>query len=203
VEMSEVIRARRAELGMSQAQLASAAGVDTRQIRRYESGEQQPMLSVAVAIAQTLGITVGELAGEPSQRLNLSGEWWACWQTLKNGKEVTNAHQVICRQQGDVIQVEAVTRGTAVEDGGYLWRGEMRIWDNEILMGWYIATEQAVRSKGTMYFVIHQHGHEMTGRWVGLSYDGAIVTGWGAMAKSEKAVLQLMDELRKRPVMMP
>jgi transcriptional regulator with XRE-family HTH domain len=42
--MSEVIRGRRAELGMSQAQLAAAAGVDTRQIRRYESGEQQPML---------------------------------------------------------------------------------------------------------------------------------------------------------------
>ncbi|WP_433078715.1 helix-turn-helix transcriptional regulator [Dactylosporangium sp. CA-052675] len=36
---------------MSQADLAAAAGVDKRQIRRYEAGEQQPVLSVAVAIA--------------------------------------------------------------------------------------------------------------------------------------------------------
>ncbi|HEX2156552.1 MAG TPA: helix-turn-helix transcriptional regulator [Actinomycetes bacterium] len=31
---------------MSQADLAKAAGVDTRQIRRYEAGQQQPVLSV-------------------------------------------------------------------------------------------------------------------------------------------------------------
>ena len=42
--MSEVIRSRRLELGLSQAQLAQEAGVDTRQIRRYEAGEQQRFL---------------------------------------------------------------------------------------------------------------------------------------------------------------
>ena len=51
MELAEVIRRRRAELGLSQADLAKAAGVDTRQIRRYEAGQQQPVLSVAVAIA--------------------------------------------------------------------------------------------------------------------------------------------------------
>ena len=38
-------------------------------------------------------------------------------------------------------------------------------------MGWYIADEGAVRSKGTLYFTLHQHGISATGRWVGLSYD--------------------------------
>jgi transcriptional regulator with XRE-family HTH domain len=37
MDMAEVIRRRRAELGLSQADLAKAAGVDTRQIRRYSS----------------------------------------------------------------------------------------------------------------------------------------------------------------------
>ena len=37
--------------------------MDTRQIRRYEAGQQQPVLSVAVAIANALGIPVSELAG--------------------------------------------------------------------------------------------------------------------------------------------
>ena len=193
--MPAVIKARRADLGMSQAQLAAAAGVDTRQIRRYEAGEQQPSLSVAVTIAQALGISIGELAGEPSQRLSLTGDWWAAWQTFKDGAEVHTLQQVRCQQTGDLITAQATTRGLDVEDGGYLWRGELRLWDNEVLMGWYAADEQAVRSKGTMYFVIHPQGQSMTGRWVGLSYDGAIVTGWATMAKTEAAAPDVLSHL--------
>ncbi|HEY8651977.1 MAG TPA: helix-turn-helix transcriptional regulator [Dermatophilaceae bacterium] len=198
--MSEVIRGRRAELGMSQAQLAAIAGVDTRQIRRYESGEQQPMLSVAVAIAEALGITVGQLAGESTRRVVLTGDWWASWQTFKDGQEVLTMQQVRFVQRGDDLRVEATTRGIPVEDGGYLWRGEMRLWDNEILMGWYAADDQAIRSKGTMYLVLHPHGQSMTGRWVGLSYDGALVTGWSAMAKTQEEADRLMHELKQRPM---
>src|SRR6266508_4197309 len=62
MEMPEVIRRRRAELGMSQADLGAAAGVDARQIRRYETGQSQPVFSVAVAIADALGISIEELA---------------------------------------------------------------------------------------------------------------------------------------------
>jgi hypothetical protein len=100
------------------------------------------------------------------------------------------------RQRGDILDVKAITRGTQdFEEGGYLWRGELRIWDNEVLMGWYVATEGAVRSKGTMYFALHQHGLRMTGRWVGLSHDGPIVTGWGTIARTEEDAVALMHEL--------
>ena len=68
----------------------------------------------------------------------------------------------------------------------YRWRGELRLWDNELLMGWYASTDGGVRSKGTMYFVLHPHGQQMTGRWVGLSYDGNIVTGWGPWPTQSK-----------------
>ena len=51
MNLAEVIRKRRSELNMSQSDLAAEAGVDRRQIRRYEAGEQQPVLPVAVAIA--------------------------------------------------------------------------------------------------------------------------------------------------------
>jgi transcriptional regulator with XRE-family HTH domain len=193
--MSDVIRQRRAEIGMSQADLAAAAGVDKRQIRRYEAGEQQPVLSVAVAIAAALKISVSELAGQMSHRLNLSGDWWSAWQTFKDGNEVITSQEIRLGQQGDLIQVEATTRGISIEDGGYLWRGELRLWDNEILMGWYAATEASVRSKGTMYFVLHAHGINMVGRWVGLSYDGKIMSGWAAMAKSEDDARELIANL--------
>ena len=198
VEMSEVLRRRRAELGMSQADLAEAAGVDRRQIRRYEAGEQQPVLSVAVAIADALKISVGELAGVPTHEIDLTGDWWASWQTSKDSEEVITLQEVRFRQQGELINVETVTRGIAVEEGGYHWRGELRLWDNEVLMGWYAALDGGVRSKGTMYFVLHPHGQQMAGRWVGLSYDGKIVTGWGSMARSEQDARDVIADLKER-----
>src|SRR5918994_499960 len=46
--------------------------------------------------------------------------------------------EIEMRQQGDVIQVVATTRGAvSSEEGAYLWRGELRVFDNEALMGWY------------------------------------------------------------------
>ncbi|QGN31694.1 hypothetical protein [Microlunatus sp. Gsoil 973] len=72
-----------------------------------------------------------------------------------------------------------------VEKGSYEWRGELRLWDNEALMGWYRSTDAAVRSKGTMYLSLHPHGTFAWGRWVGMSYDGEVVTGWGVLARSE------------------
>ncbi len=53
-----------------------------------------------------------------------------------------------------------------------------------------------MRSKGTMCFVLHPHGVHMVGRWVGLSYDGKVVTGWGAMARSEAEARRLIDQLK-------
>ncbi|WP_239090852.1 helix-turn-helix transcriptional regulator [Asanoa iriomotensis] len=198
--MAEVLRRRRSELGMSQAELADAAGVDRRQIRRYEAGEQQPVLSVAVAIANALDISVGELAGLASHRIHLSGDWWASWQTFKDGEEIVTLQEVRFRQEGERIDVETTTRGLDVEEGGYHWRGELRLWDNEIVMGWYAATDGAVRSKGTMYFVLHPHGQYMSGRWVGLSYDGSVVTGWGAMARDQETATATIEELKASEV---
>ena len=105
-----------------------------------------------------------------------------------------------CRvaQQADLLSLETITRGLPIDEGGYHWRGELRLWDNEVLMGWYAANDKSVRSKGTMYFVLHTHGQQLTGRWVGLSYDGAIVTGWGSMARSESDARALIDELKRR-----
>ena len=49
-----------------------------------------------------------------------------------------------------------------------------------------------------MYFVLYPHEINFVGRWVGLSYDGAIVTGWGGMAKSEDEARAVIDELKTR-----
>jgi transcriptional regulator with XRE-family HTH domain len=194
--MHEVIRQRRAELGLSQRDLASAAGVDVRQIRRYEAGEQQPLLGVAVAIADALGISVAELAGKPSHQVKLAGRWWAYWQTFRNDVEKIAVQQVEIKQENDLLQVANVNLGLPEDEGGYYWSGELRLWDNEVLIGWYAAVDGSVRSKGTMYFVLHPHGLNMTGRWVGLGYDDRIMTGWAAFGQTREEAEAAMASLR-------
>jgi len=193
--MANVMRDRRAALGLSQADLAAAVGLDKRQIRRYEAGEAQPTLVVAKAIAHALQISLDELAGETEQRLQITGDWWAGWQTWKDGAPVHTSQPIQIRQRGTDLDIAALDRGISTEEGGYLWRGQLRLWDNEILMGWYAADDQAVRSKGTLYLVIHPHGHQMRGRWVGLSYDGPIVSGWSAFARTEQEAQTLLQAL--------
>jgi hypothetical protein len=101
------------------------------------------------------------------------------------------------KQEADLLQVATISRGLSVEEGGYHWSGELRLWDNEILMGWYAANEGSIRSKGTMYFVLHPHGLNMSGRWVGLGFDGRIMSGWASMdqtrEESEKTMTSLIE----------
>lgn len=137
------------------------------------------------------------VAGGESAQINVTGDWWSSWQTFKDGQEVITYQPIRMRQQGDRIDVQALSRGNVtVEEGGYLWRGELRLWDNEILMGWYAADDGATRSKGTLYFVIHTQGLQMVGRWVGLSYDGKVVSGYAAVAKDGDQARPLVEAQR-------
>jgi transcriptional regulator with XRE-family HTH domain len=196
MDTAQVIRERRAALGMSQDDLARAAGVDLRSIEDYEMARQEPLLSVAVAIANALKISVGELAGRPAHRVQLFGSWWASWQTFRDGIEKIATQQIDIRQEGDFLQVSTVTRGLSEHEGGYHWTGELRLWDNEILMGWYAASDGLIRAKGTMYFVIqHLHGQNLSGRWVGLGYDDMVMTGWATIARTREESEQTMKRL--------
>jgi hypothetical protein len=48
-----------------------------------------------------------------------------------------------------------------------------------------------------MYFVLHPHGLNMAGRWVGLAYDGWIMSGFASMGQtleeSEKTMAGLIE----------
>jgi transcriptional regulator with XRE-family HTH domain len=195
MELHEIIRQRRSELDMSQSDLAAKVGVDKRQVRRYEAGETQPTLPIAKAIARALGISLDELAGEETYRVNLTGHWWASWQTSRSGIEKIATQEVEIKQEASTLHIATLTRGLSVEEGGYHWNGELRLWDNEILMGWYASNDGSIRSKGTMYFVIHPHGLNMSGRWVGLGYDDQIMTGFASMAHSLEESEETMREL--------
>lgn len=192
------MRGRRTELGLSQSDLAQATGLEVGQVQAYEAGEREPLLSQATVIADALKISVGELAGKPSHRVKLSGQWWASWQTYRNGAEKIATQRIEIRQEAALMQVATLTRGLSVDEGGYHWTGELRLWDNEILMGWYAANDDAVRAKGTMYFVVHPHGLSMFGRWVGLGYDDNIMTGWASISRTSEQAEETIARLSRR-----
>src|SRR3954463_15457048 len=191
----EIFRRLRQEAGLSQAGLASAAGVHARQINRYESGDQQPALGVAHRLAQALGVTLDELAGVPSDRVKLEGTWWTAWQTFNEGAEVIATQPVGLAQHGSTVQIGALERSSENEQGGYLWRGELRLWDGQVLMGWYAAADANVRAKGTMFFVLHAQAEHAHGAWVGLSYDCPVVSGFAALAKTQKQTHTIIRRL--------
>lgn len=194
MDVSEVIRTRRNELGLSQAQLAKDAGISPRQVARYEAGEQQPVLSAAVALADALHISLSQLSGQVDYDLDLSGSWWCAWQTWKDGVQRVDVHSLEVTQRGELLQLDA-DRALPVSEGSYKWRGELRIWDNEALIGWYRSTDAAVRSKGSMYLALHQHGTYAWGRWVGMSYDGDVITGWGAIGRAKDEAAKIVQDL--------
>jgi transcriptional regulator with XRE-family HTH domain len=171
----EVIRTRRNELRLSQAELAAAAGVHLRQIRRYETGEQQPVLAVAARMAATLGITLDELAGLTGDRVRLEGAWWAAWEA----GETVVSHPVELTQQGSTVRIEAARS----DRPGALWAGELELWQGRVLTGHYGGADGAARSKGTMFFVLDDEAEHARGLRVGLAYDGSIVSGRAALAR--------------------
>jgi hypothetical protein len=71
------------------------------------------------------------------------------------------------------------------------FRGEWsRSWSprgTTVGMVWlYLAAEQSV---------LHPHGLNMSGRWVGLGYDGRIMSGWASMGQTREEAEKTMASL--------
>lgn len=62
--IQKILRARRQELGWSQADVAKKMGAAQSQISEYENGNAQPTLSVLESWAFVLGYRVGLIAME-------------------------------------------------------------------------------------------------------------------------------------------
>jgi transcriptional regulator with XRE-family HTH domain len=172
-----VIRQRSRVLGLTQAALAERTGVHVRQIRRYETGEQQPVLAVAVRLAATLEVSLDELAGLAGAVLD--GDWWAARRVQIDGHDVTVALPVRLTQHGTTIDLQGLEAGR-----GGAWRGELRLWSGSTLTGWYTGAAGDARSRGTMLLVLRTEGTIAEGRWVGLAADGTVVTGAAALART-------------------
>ncbi len=170
------IRRRCAELGLSQTALAEKAGVHVRQIRRYERGEQQPVLGVAARLADALQVTLDELAGTANDPLD--GAWWTAREIEVDGRALVITVDVTLRARNDAIEVHG--RG---------WRGELRRWNQGTLTGWYSDDH----AQGTMFFALRDGAG--AGRWVGTNASGSIVSGHAALGRSREAAQAVITGL--------
>ena len=63
------LREWRATRGLTQFQLAAAAGVGLSSVTNIEAGRQEPRISLAARLAQALGVTVGDIAWPQPEQL--------------------------------------------------------------------------------------------------------------------------------------
>ncbi len=61
--MGERLKRLRQQSGLSQNQLAKAAGVPVHSLRNWEADRRKPFLDVAAKLARAMGISLDELAG--------------------------------------------------------------------------------------------------------------------------------------------
>jgi transcriptional regulator with XRE-family HTH domain len=178
----DTIRRLRRAMGLSQAALAQLINEDQKTVSRYETGLAIPDLVTGIELAEVLGVSPSELAGRTSPELNFSGDWWYSGQAFGDTGERIDTLELRMTQDGLWIQL-AGARARPVSEGSYAWTGEMKLYDSEAFMGWYVAADGSVRSKGTLYFELHPHGQMMRGMWVGQSYTAPVVYGWCAVAR--------------------
>jgi hypothetical protein len=55
---------------------------------------------------------------------------------LEGRRPRIDTHPVAVHQHGELLQLDA-DRALPPAEGSYTWHGELRLWDNEALMGWY------------------------------------------------------------------
>lgn len=187
------------DAGLTTGEVAEKLEVDDRTVERWLRG-RIPYPRLRRLLAGLVGVTDGELwpQGPGTDEEGFAGDWWAAWQSSKGGKELVAVQPVHLDSIGGVIRWRASARGRPIAEGGFMWSGELRVWDNEIAMGHYVADDAAVRSKGSVFFRIHPQGRLLVGRWTGLSYDGWLFSGWGVLSRDEDecraTISDLIDE---------
>ncbi len=187
--MSEVIRQRRQELGLSQADLARAAGTDARQIRRYEAGDVQPSFAQARAIAEALDITLDQLAGGIPLE-GMIGTWWLAWKELQLDKPMVAQIQIV--PAGSDYEARPLDPG----DRSGLdprWRMTFKRERDRGLLGWFVEA----RTIGVA--VLRPMSPGWAGRWIGVPTKEWAAAGHIALSRVEEDLPTLLEAVVKTP----
>jgi hypothetical protein len=132
----------------------------------------------------------------PVLSVDLSGRWYAVWQSTVDGRECVNSEVVDITQRGTRIMMRNLNRSLENPRGGYLWRGELKLYDNSRLMGHYVSAEPNVTAKGVFYFLLNHIGQFMSGKWVGCNHDFDLTWGFGVLARDIERAREKFKRLK-------
>jgi hypothetical protein len=129
------------------------------------------------------------------RRVNLTGTWYAAWQTTAKGKEVLNTELLRIKQRRHKIIIENLEISPENKLGGYLWKGEASLYNNQYLIGRYLPVDPNVISKGSLFFRLDRVRKYLQGKWVGCNVDHELTWGFGVIAKEKNDALSKLKEL--------
>ena len=128
--------------------------------------------------------------------INVTGDWYAVWQTMVNTKEVINSENTKMLQKGKTVKFYNTEKSPENLKGGYLWEAEMQFYHGRSLMGWYFPKkEENNSSKGIMYFFYSSQRKIFLGKWIGAGYDGDLMSGLVVVAKDREKAKRLLTKL--------
>lgn len=184
------IRSAREAAGLSQTELAHLVGVESNQVSRWERDASPPGLENFDRIATSLKVSMDELAGKVPLGVDLSGQWYAAWQTWRVGLRSINTHGLSASHYGERVKFEA--------DGDYEWFGDFK-YRLGFLKGEYVATESGRPASGTMFLPITADNQTAFGSWSGITGEGKLGNGWGVISRSESYASDLLKKLIHDP----
>ena len=141
-----------------------------------------------------------------NNQINISGEdWIAAWQTSVDCRECLNSERLTITQKGSVVKMFNHEKSPENPIGGYKWEGRLEFFHGRELMGIYSAVEdEQNNSKGTLFLTYNSASKEFLGRWVGVSYDGPLSSGFCVISKTkQKAMRRLKAIIDKHPDKVP
>lgn len=179
----EAILARRKQLGLTPARAAATVGFSLDQYQLIESGEQEPSLSDAIAISEALDMPLDEMAGVVPKAVDFNGQWWATWQGGLNQADVIDLHSVTMLRAGDRLLLDAG------------WRGELQVFRNEVLVGWYRPPAGFSRTRQGVFLWLPTGSDCIYGKWTGVNTNNSVTDGWCVLARDETKAGEVMDQL--------
>ncbi|NNH72494.1 helix-turn-helix transcriptional regulator [Nocardia uniformis] len=188
----------RSEKKVEQADLAVAVGVTPRQMRRYETGEQEPKASTLYAIADYLEISVAKLYKPAPKGPRLDGRWYTSNFSFKDGVRRVDTTELEISQDEDLLLLDAgrAQGDNAIQAGDYAFTGELRLHrGTNSLIGFYESSDEGVTTAGSYFFKLHVQGTHAVGYWCGDDYDGPCVHSWATLARTEEHAVQLLSSV--------
>ena len=141
-----------------------------------------------------------------SRQVDISGMWQAIWLTTIHGEENRNREIVHVQQRWNgswQFANEEISEDNP--EGGYLWIARLELFDNQHILGYYIARDPTISTKGTLCLELQPNGREILGVWDGRNFDTMWAAGMVAMCRIDgntRDPNQVLDAfMRSRPKM--